>query len=177
MNDGSKILLHTCCGPCASASAERIVSEGYEPILYYANSNIWPENEWDKRRLFAERLSDILGVGLFIEPYDHEAWKERILGYEKEPEGGLRCSACFIYNLGLTADKARELGIERFTTSLTISPHKNSPKIFNAGRRFDRFLPIDFKKRSGYEKSVELSRRFDLYRQSYCGCEYSLRKE
>lgn len=175
MKERSKILLHACCGPCASASAERLRAEGLEPVLYYAGSNIWPENEWDKRRLYVERLSDILGLDLVIEPYTHEEWKERIRGLEAEPEGGLRCRACFSYTLGLTSSKAEELGIGRFTTTLTISPHKNSGVIISEGTRFDRFLPLDFKKRSGFKRSIELSRRFDLYRQDYCGCEFSLR--
>jgi epoxyqueuosine reductase len=175
MTEGSKILLHACCGPCASASVERLRKEGYEPLLYYANSNIWPENEWDKRRLYIERLADILGAELIIEPYAHDEWKQSVRGFEAEPEGGPRCKACFAYNLELAAVKARDAGIHRFTTTLTISPHKNSGIIFSVGNRSARFLPVDFKKRSGFKRSIELSKRFDLYRQDYCGCEYSIR--
>ena len=175
MNDGPKILLHACCGPCASASVEKLRHEGLEPVLYYANSNIYPENEWDKRRLFVERLSDILEVELIIEPYSHEEWKAGIKGLESEPEGGLRCKGCFAYTLKLTAAKACTLDIPQFTTTLTISPHKNSGIIFSAGRQFERFLPVDFKKHSGFKRSIELSRQFDLYRQNYCGCEFSIK--
>lgn len=172
------MLLHSCCAPCASASVERLNAIGYAPVLFYSNSNISPREEFDKRLEEVRRLASVLGLQLYEDTYDHEAWLQAVSnvpGYAEEPEGGRRCSACFEFSLGRTGIQAETLGISAFTTSLSISPYKNSRQLFDIGALFPGFEPIDFKKKDGFKRSIELSREYGLYRQRYCGCEFSLR--
>ncbi|MBU0906803.1 MAG: epoxyqueuosine reductase QueH [Nanoarchaeota archaeon] len=175
-----KILLHVCCGPCSTASVERLREKGYDVVLFFPNSNIYPEGEWEKRLENARKIAELHGLELVVGEYDHSAWREFVRGLENEKEGGARCLRCFEFNLAKTAKKARELGIENFTTTLTVSRFKNSSQIAEVGRVVGarigvNFLEHDFKKQGGFEKSVELAKKFDLYRQNYCGCEFSLR--
>ncbi len=168
------ILLHTCCAPCASASSRRLTDQGYAPVLFFANSNIFPHEEFEKRLDAAKRLSEILNIPLISSPWEHEAWLEQVMPWADEPEGGKRCEICFHWNLSSSAQKAAELGIQEFTTSLTISPHKSSEAVFAAGRAFDGFREFNFKKQNGFAESTRLSMAFGLYRQDYCGCEFSI---
>lgn len=170
-----KILLHCCCAPCSTSSIERLLADGYEIILFYSNSNIYPREEFDKRLLYMKKLSEIYKLELITGEYDHASWSEAIKGLENEPEKGKRCSACFAYNLARAAAKAKELGIEEFTTTLTLSPHKVSQMIFDAAKDMEGYVPYNFKKQEGFKKSLQLSEKYGLYRQNYCGCEYSLR--
>lgn len=183
-----KVLLHTCCGPCASACIPRLQAEGHEVTLFFANSNIDTEEEWTRRRGEARRLAEHDGVALVDEVYDHGTWlREVAAGYEAEPEKGARCARCFRFNLERTAAYAAAHGYEAFATSLTVSPHKVSPVIFAQGeavvearRSSDglsspAFLPADFKKKEGFKLSVRRATELGLYRQSYCGCEFSKR--
>lgn len=169
------ILLHACCGPCSTASIERLLSEGWQPTIYFSNSNIFPASEADKR--FAELLK-VAGryrLPVIREQYDHSAWRQAVAGHEADPEHGERCTICFRYNLAQAAVKARELGFKHFTTTLTVSRFKNSRTIFTVGQAFEGFEPIDFKKKDGFNRSIVLSKEMNLYRQEYCGCEFSLR--
>jgi predicted adenine nucleotide alpha hydrolase (AANH) superfamily ATPase len=109
--------------------------------------------------------------------YDHDAWLAHIAGFEDEPEKGERCVKCFEFNLGRTAIYARHHGFDFFTTTLSISPHKHSRTIFDIGTRLGNFLSVDFKKKDGFRHSIELSKQYELYRQNYCGCEFSLREQ
>ena len=170
-------LLHVCCAPCASGSIERLIERGEEVVLFYSNSNIYPEAEYEKRLGEAERLAGIYSLELVVDAYDHDAWLSHIKGYEQEPEKGSRCSLCFAYSLYRTKLKAEELGIPRFSTTLTISPHKRSSQIFAEAEGMDGFVTDDFKKKGGFYRSIELSKAYGLYRQEYCGCEFSMRKE
>lgn len=170
-----KILVHICCAPCATASVERVQLDGYEPVLYFSNSNIYPAEEHEKRLAAARRLSEIHEVVLEEDQYDHDAWLEAIKGLENEPEKGKRCLKCFEFNLARTAELAKRLGIPKFCTTLTVSPHKVSRQIFEIGNRFEGFEPIDFKKKDGFLRSLKLSEQMQLYRQDYCGCEFSRR--
>lgn len=184
-----KILLHACCGPCSTHCVETLRDQDYEPTLFYSNSNIMPVEEY-QRRLDAIRLfAKTAGVD-FIEdaPYN-AAWLEAIRGLEKEKEGGARCSVCFRYNLARAADYAAKHGFAEFTTTLTVSPHKRSATVFEAGddaaaqaaaahpdlTEKPRFMHIDFKKNNGFLNSTRLSEKYGLYRQTYCGCVFSLR--
>ena len=172
------VLLHSCCGPCASACVPRLKELGHKPVMYFANSNIDTREEYEKRLAAARRLAAAEGVELFAEPYDHEEWlREVAAGYEAEPEKGARCARCFRYNLAKTAAFAAARGYEAFTTSLTVSPHKVSEQVFAAGRAAasgpSTFLEENFKKREGFKRSLERSAALGLYRQSYCGCEFS----
>ena len=170
-----QILLHVCCAPCATACVERLVAENREVSLYFSNSNINSEAEFEKRLAYVEKIAGIFDVGLEVDPYRHDDWLEHVRGLENEAERGLRCVKCFDWSLGRTARKAAESGIEFFATTLTVSPHKDSRVIFEAGKRYSGFELWDFKKRNGFMRSRELSSEFALYRQNYCGCEFSIR--
>ena len=150
--------------------------------MYFANSNLDSAEEYARRLDAARRLADAEGVALAAEPYNHEEWlKEVAAGYENEPEKGTRCDRCFRYNLAKTAAFAAARGLEAFTTSLTVSPHKVSERVFAAGKQAaqemngPKFLSENFKKREGFKRSLVRSAELGLYRQSYCGCEFSQR--
>ena len=150
--------------------------------MLFANSNIDTKEEFDKRLREAEKLAAVEGVKIGVLPYDHEEWlREVAAGYEHEPEKGARCERCFRYNLTKAAEYAKQHGFDAFTTSLTISPHKVSPVIFAAGDAAatdigTRFECWDFKKGGGYDRSVKRAMELGLYRQDYCGCEFSKKR-
>ncbi len=168
-------LLHVCCAPCASASLERLLQRGEVVALFYSNSNIFPYAEYKKRLQEVRRLGKIFAVPVIEDVYDHDAWLAWIHGLEDEPEKGRRCTKCFSYSLLRTSEKARQLHIPHFSTTLTISPHKRSPQVFSAAEGLEGFVPDDFKKKSGFARSIALSNQYDLYRQNYCGCEFSMK--
>lgn len=153
--------------------------------MLFANSNIDTREEFEKRKAAAERLAKADGVAFAALEYDHGEWlREVAAGFEDEPEKGLRCARCFRYNLGKAALFAAERGLDAFTTSLTVSPHKVSKAIFAAAREVEqageaadspKFLPEDFKKKEGFKLSVRRAAELGLYRQAYCGCEFSKR--
>ena len=176
------VVLHACCGPCASACVPRLKAEGHDVTLLFANSNIDTAEEFERRRAAAETLAKADGVPFAVLPYDHEEWlREVAAGYEDAPEKGARCARCYRYNLEKAAAFAAAHGLDAFTTSLTVSPHKPSAVVFAAveavGRavapRPPQFLADDFKKRDGFKLSVRRAAELGLYRQSYCGCEFS----
>ena len=172
-NGAGRTLLHTCCGPCASACVPALKEMGREVTMLFANSNIDTKEEFDKRLREAEKLAAVDGVKIVALPYDHEEWlREVAAGYEHEPEKGARCARCFRYNLTKAAEYAKAHGFDEFTTSLTVSPHKVSPVIFAASDD-PAFLKMDFKKKEGFKLSVKRTKELGLYRQSYCGCEFS----
>ena len=170
----STILLHCCCAVCASSCIERLLAEGKRVVLFYSNSNIAPPEEFERRLAALRKLADIHRLPLYVDPPDHAAWLRHIAGYEDAPERGARCPLCFRFSLARTAAKAAELGIEAFTTSLTVSPHKNSRVIFACGSGFPGFAAYDFKKKDGFLRANQLTREYGLYRQDYCGCEFSM---
>ena len=175
MDDKRSILLHTCCANCATSPVERLLSQNNEIVLFFSNSNIFPEQEYVKRLQSARNLSAALHLELIEDTYDHSSWLEYIKGLEDEPERGKRCQKCFEYNLRRTALSAENLSIPCFTTTLTVSRHKPSGVIFEVGSHLPGFEPIDFKKQNGFSRSIELSKQYNLYRQNYCGCEFSMR--
>ena len=174
-----RMLLHVCCGPCASACVPALKGAGEDVTLLFANSNIDTREEFDRRLREAEKLAAVDGVPVVALPYDHEEWlREVAAGYEHEPEKGERCARCFRYNLGKAAEYAKAHGFDAFTTSLTVSPHKVSITIFSAAVDAEKasgshFAPWDFKRHGGYDHSVKRAMELGLYRQSYCGCEFS----
>lgn len=177
--DKPKILLHICCAPDATTVAERLAGE-YQVLGYFQNDNIYPQAEYRLRLKNAERVAEALGFALVPAAFHPDAWDAAVAGLEGEPERGKRCEACFRHNLGATAAKARELGVPYFATTLTISPHKDAALIFRIGRELAQrhgvqFLEMDFKKQDGFKRSLEWSRELALYRQNYCGCQYSQR--
>ncbi|MFO7841961.1 MAG: epoxyqueuosine reductase QueH [Fidelibacterota bacterium] len=171
-----KILLHTCCAVCAAASAERLREEGVEPVLFFSNSNIYPKEEYEKRLDAAEKLAKMKDLELVGDSYDHSAWRVAVKGLENEPEKGRRCAVCFDYSFRRTAEYARKHGFTAFTSTLTVSPHKVSRMIFAAGAAYPEFTDHNFKKKDGFKRSQEISRRLGLYHQDYCGCEFSLKE-
>ena len=174
------VVLHACCGPCASACVPRLRSEGHDVTLLFANSNIDTAEEFARRRDAAETLAKADGVPFAVLPYDHADWLAKVAaGFENEPEKGARCARCYRYNLEKAAKFAAAHGLDAFTTSLTVSPHKPSAVVFAAGEAIDaapRFLADDFKKREGFKVSVRRAAELGLYRQAYCGCEFSKRE-
>lgn len=179
MQDNPALLLHTCCAPCAVFPI-KILSENYRVIACFYNPNLYPLEEFKLRAKEMENLCLKLSIPFYQLSYDHQKWLEVVQGYEHEPEGGMRCNLCFEHRLKEVAMLGIKEKIPFFTTTLTISPHKNSKAIFEIGRKIAResgieFLEMDFKKRDGFKKSLELSKEYGLYRQNYCGCEFSIR--
>ncbi len=169
------LLLHICCAPCACGCIDRLRDEGVEFAFYFSNSNLNSLEEYKKRYAAAVQLAQAENVELFADDYDHAAWLERTVNFADEPERGKRCGICFDWSLSRTALAAAELGFDEFATSLTVSPHKSSKLIFEIGGKYERFAPWDFKKRDGFLKGNRRAKELDLYRQNYCGCEFSLR--
>ena len=173
------LLLHVCCGPCSTAVVARLLPR-FDVTLFFTNSNLYPEEEYRRRLEAAREVATNLAVPLIEAEYDHDVWREAVQGMEWEKEGGARCDVCFRFRLEHTAREAEARGADYFATTLTISPHKDAKRIGDIGRRATMnrkvvFLNEDFKKRDGFRKSVQMSHEMGLYRQQYCGCEYSLR--
>lgn len=168
-----KILVHVCCGPCATSSIYRLLNEGWKPTLFFSNSNIWPEEEFEKRYENLLIVAKHYSVDVIKDTYSHDEWLRWIKGYEKEKESGKRCQLCFRFNLLRAKEKAKELGIESFCTTLTVSRFKNSLTIFKQAEDLEGFEKIDFKKKDGFTLSCALSKELGLYRQKWCGCEFS----
>lgn len=171
------ILLHSCCGPCSSSVIERVKPYFDITVLYY-NPNIEPKEEYEKRKSEQIRLLKELNIKYMDCDYDNNIYREKIKGTEEEKEGGARCTLCFMLRLSKTAKLAKENNFDCFGTTLTVSPHKNSELINKIGfkeaeKEGINFLPADFKKEEGYKRSIELSKKYNLYRQDYCGCIYS----
>lgn len=175
MKKNTKLLVHCCCGPCASGSIDRLIEEGFLPVLYYGNSNIYPEKEHLKRLNELKKVATFYNLEVIQSTYDHKKWLENVKGHENDEEKGERCSICFNYNLNESYEVAKKLDIDFFTTTLTISPYKSSMEIFRIGQDYNGFVSIDLKKKDGYKKSITKSKELNLYRQQYCGCEFSLK--
>ncbi len=178
--DNSKILLHACCGICSAYPVSFLKDAGYEVIVYFYNPNIYPDTEYQKRLEAEKTLCENFGVELIVEEYNQEEFFDYVKGFETEPEKGLRCDKCFELRLMKTASKAKELGIDNFTTSIVISPHKNFQKLSKIGEEIAsktgiNFLAIDFKKKDGFLKTNKIANSLSLYRQNYCGCKFSMR--
>lgn len=177
-----RLLLHSCCAPCSSYVLEYL-SQYFEITVFYYNPNIYPAEEYTKRTEEQQRL---IGDMNFLHPvtylegaYDRECFYEMARGLEQVREGGERCMKCYELRLRETAEHAAAGGYDFFTTTLSISPMKNAQKLNEIGVRVGaeygvEYLVSDFKKRNGYKRSTELSQQYGLYRQDYCGCEFSL---
>lgn len=172
------VLLHTCCGPCASHCICALRELGHDVTLFYSNANIAPRDEYQKRLDTVRRLADRVAAPVLVDETDHADWLACVArGFEQEPEKGARCERCFRYSLSRTRDAMARLGFEGFTTTLSVSPHKHTPTLFRIGRELDElhFLAADFKKKDGFKHSLQLAAEYGLYRQNYCGCEFSQR--
>ena len=182
LNGKPKLLLHACCGVCSSSVIERLYPYFDITILYY-NPNIYPKAEYMKRLVELEEIIDKmkLDVRLIELGYLHREFKDKVKGLEKEKEGGERCNKCFYLRLEESAKFAKRNNFDYFTTTLSVSPYKNSQKLNEIGKMLEekydiKYLYSDFKKKEGYKRSNELSNKYGIYRQHYCGCEYSLKE-
>ncbi len=176
---GTPLLLHSCCGPCSSRCIEEL-KEHFRVTVFYYNPNIADADEYEKRKREQLRFLRETGWANSLEaPYDPAAFYDAAQGLEAEEEGGLRCRACFALRLGVLARAAREHGFAWVCSTLSVSPHKNAAWLNEIGQaQAEKYgvhwLPNDFKKRNGYLRSVRLAAEHGLYRQSYCGCSFSL---
>lgn len=170
----NEILVHACCGPCSTASIERLLRDGWKPTMFYSNSNMYPAKEFERRWENLVVVCEHYRIPVIKETQDHQAWLAFVKGLEREREGGKRCMKCWEYNLNRAFLKAKEMGFSHFCTTLTVSRYKKSALIFCVGSTFNGFEPIDFKKQNGFAESCRLSKELGLYRQQYCGCEFSL---
>lgn len=175
------LLLHACCAPCSSHTL-LFLCDYFRITLYFFNPNIAPESEYIYRKEELIRLVKELGLDVEIisEDYDSSPFYELAKGLENLPERGERCRKCIGYRLRKTAETAKKLGCDYFTTTLTISPHKDCEFINQYGGQLGEEMGIaylfsDFKKHDGYKHSIQLSKEYNLYRQDYCGCVYSRR--
>lgn len=177
------LLLHSCCAPCSSYVLEYL-SNYFEITVFYYNPNIFPESEYTKRILEQQTLIGQMEtkypVSFAAGCYDRDRFYEITKGLEQEKEGGERCRKCYELRLREAASMAAEGGFDYFTTTLSISPMKNAARLNEIGLSLEEEYPVkylvsDFKKKNGYKRSIELSREYGLYRQDYCGCEFSYR--
>jgi len=193
---GKRLLLHSCCAPCSSYCMEYL-REFYRITVFYYNPNITEEPEYVKRVEEEKRLVAVYNrqfetgdfAGMHSTPgafrievlegdYEPQLFFGRVKGLEGCAEGGERCFACYALRLKKTAEVAKESGFDYFATTLTLSPLKNAQKLNEIGAALAEsvgveYLPSDFKKKGGYQRSIELSKTFELYRQNYCGCVFS----
>ncbi len=178
-----KLLLHSCCAPCSSYVLEYL-SDYFEITVFYYNPNIFPESEYTKRILEQQMLLQDMKVkhpvSFLAGSYERDKFYEIAAGLEHLKEGGERCFKCYELRLAEAARMAQEGEFDYFTTTLSISPMKNAEKLNEIGNKIGAkygisYLQSDFKKKNGYKRSIELSKEFGLYRQDYCGCEFSFR--
>lgn len=168
-----RLLLHCCCAPCSSAVIERI-KKFFDITFYYYNPNIYPKEEFDTRQKEFKKL----GVKVVSEEYNHNEFLNIAKGLEGEPEGGTRCRVCIAQRLNKSFEYAKQNNYDIVTTTLSISPHKDAEYINKLGESLQekfniKYLHADFKKENGYLRSIELCKELGIYRQDYCGCEFT----
>lgn len=180
----SKLLLHSCCAPCSTYVLEYLTPYFDIGVLYY-NPNIHPSEEFYKREREQERFINLVDkvnkIELIKAEYNPKEFFKAVKGHELDKEGGARCGICFELRLGEAARYAKEYGYEYFTTTLSVSPHKNAQVLNEIGERLEqkydiKYLYADFKKKNGFKRSIELCNEFNIYRQDYCGCVFSLKE-
>ncbi len=176
-----QLLLHSCCGPCSSSVIDDL-RHYFELTVFFYNPQIFPEDEYERRREAQKILARAYGIPVVEGDRDEREFLHRTADVKEEPEGGKRCSRCFYMRLEETARRAKEKGFPYIASTLSVSPHKDAKRLNAIGERVAHkhgviWLPSDFKKRDGYRKSVELAKAYGLYRQDYCGCRYSRREE
>ena len=174
-----RLLLHTCCGPCACHVVQELV-KNHQVTLFFYNPNIYPKEEYQRRLNEIRRWAEKEGLELIAGEYNHQKWLGSIKGLEGKAEGGRRCLICYEIRLSETAKVAQEKGFGFFATTLTISPHKKAENINPIGEGLAsqfglKFIAKDWKEQDGYKKACELSQQEGFYRQNYCGCEFSIK--
>lgn len=180
-NKTPSLLLHSCCAPCSSYVLEYL-SEIFKITILYYNPNIYPKIEYQRRLAEQKNFINIFPVknevNLIEDEYNESEFLEAIKGKKQDKEGGIRCFACYKLRLIRSAQFAKDNNFEYFTTTLSISPHKNSQKLNEIGKELSekfevKYLYSDFKKKDGFKRSLVLSNKYNLYRQDYCGCRFS----
>lgn len=173
LGQNKKLLLHACCAPCASYVLEYL-KDNFEITIFFYNPNIMDYLEYQKRYNEVLKLAEIYNVKVIEGEYDNDKFLSSVSGLEKYKEGMNRCFVCYEKRLIKTYELSSDY--DYFATTLTVSPYKNSNKINEIGKNLsDKYLVSDFKKKDGYKKSIELSKKYNLYRQNYCGCIFSKR--
>ena len=178
-----KLLLHSCCAPCSTSVLKKLVNY-FDITIFFYNPNTDSLEEFNKRKNEEKKLINILNekfnynIKIIDCDYDKEDYDNITKGYEHEKEGGKRCDICYKLRLTKTCEFAKNNNFDFFTTTLSVSPYKNATKLNLIGLELEkeygeRFLTADFKKEEGYKQSIELSKKYNLYRQDYCGCIYS----
>lgn len=180
MNDGGirdkKILLHACCGPCSLGAIEPLIEDGARVTLFFYNPSII-DGEFEKRLDALETVAKYYGLGVITPAHDYAHFCAFAAPLASEREGGERCALCMGDRLLFSAEYAGAHGFDAYTTTLTVSPHKNSKLIFSLAESIKSGAPFvarDFKKRDGFLRSCKLAKELGIYRQNFCGCEYSL---
>ena len=173
-----KLLLHACCGPCTSGVFDQLKDYFDITILYY-NPNTYPYSEYMLRYEQLIKLQKHYDFKLILTDYNEEEYLSKVIGHENDKEGESRCAICYKLRMEETVKYAKLNGFEYFTTTLSVSPYKNADKLNKIGEELEsiygiKYLYSDFKKHDGYKNSIKNSKEFDLYRQDYCGCRYSL---
>ncbi len=179
------LLLHSCCGPCSTACIERVLPD-YKVTIFYFNPNITDKEEYERRKetqikflaAYNRSLSKEDQVDFIEGDYNPDMFYRLVEGHEEDREGGPRCTLCFRLRMEATARLAAKEGYFAFGTTLTVSPHKNYPLISSIGNQLAathsiEFLDADFKKKAGFQRSIEMSKEYELYSQDYCGCQFS----
>jgi len=180
--DCREVLLHACCAPCSSAIVEWMLANGVRPTIFYYNPNIFPREEYEIRKNESKRHAESLGLTWIDGDYNHEAWLQGVCGLEGEPERGQRCDQCFTHRLTVAARKAKELGLQHFTTTLASSRWKSLEQINRAGLIAEQavegvtFWAQNWRKGGLYERRNQLLKEYNFYNQKYCGCEFSQRQ-
>jgi len=172
-----KILLHSCCASC-TVYVHHILTKNYEVTCFFYNPNIHPSKEYESRKEEMKRIAALKNWRVIYGEYEMKEWFQLIRGHEKDPERGPRCSLCFHMRLEKTFTKARELGFDCVTSTLSISPYKVTRQINEEGEKLSRiygieFLPENFKKQNGYQVAKKMTMDLDIIHQNYCGCTYS----
>lgn len=178
IHSSKKILLHACCAICSGYPISFLQDMGYSVVVYFYNPNIYPYEEYEKRLEAQKTLCNHFGCELIVGEYEPDIYYEYVKGFENEPEKGLRCDKCFKLRLNKTANLAKSLGIDEFTTSMVISPHKNYEKLTEIGQKIAMeyglsYFSENFRKRDGFFKTNQISKFLNLYRQNYCGCKFA----
>lgn len=174
-----KLVVHTCCAVCMCYPYT--ILDSYDTVFYFYNPNIYPYEEYERRKNEFVEYAKNNNINIFIEEANAEVWYKDIAGFENEKEGKERCKMCFKHRLKKTFEYAKSINADMVTTVMTVSPHKNSSVIADIGISISNdynnieYLNIDFKKKDGFKKTCLLANNFGLYRQNYCGCRYSIR--
>ena len=178
-SENNKLLLHACCAPCSVAIIEELKQSGRELTVFFYNPNLFPEEEYFKRKADVVKVCQKWGIPMIDWDYDHEKWETEVAHISQEQEGGSRCSACIRQRLMTAAECAKAKEFSQFTTSLSSGRQKRSVIINAIGQAVAEltgvsFLAEDWKKAGRQERGLELVKEMDIYRQKYCGCRYSL---